>query len=350
MDSLTHIVLGACIGEAIAGKKAGRFVLVAGALAQSLPDADFVTSWFLPVSSDLLAHRGFTHSLLFAAIAAPLLGLAFKRVYDSTQKTKPPLGWASWSLLCLVEILTHIGLDCFNVYGTGIFEPFSHLRVSLNTLYVADPIFTIVPLVSALSLSLYKRKSAFRMKASLFSICWCAAYLFFATGVRAHVAKKVNQELTTQHLPHNQILLTPTLLNSLLWYYVAETDSGFYTGYSSILETAPETESRFIPRRAYLLHKVKDQTSVYRLVRFSQGFYAVGYRHDSLVFQDLRFGETDPSGLTPPQSAFYYFLEYPTSNNMIIQRGRVNGWNREKVHAFLNRILGRHTVAKKPAF
>ena len=40
MDSLTHIVLGAAIGEAMLGKKIGKKGILWGALAASLPDID----------------------------------------------------------------------------------------------------------------------------------------------------------------------------------------------------------------------------------------------------------------------------------------------------------------------
>ena len=77
------------------------------------------------------------------------------------------------------------------------------------------------------------------------------------------------------------------------------------------------------------------------LKRFSQGYYAMGYHHDSLVFQDLRFGETEPWEQSHPQSAFYYFLQYPDANQAIIQRGRVKGWNSKKLAVFLRRIKGK---------
>jgi inner membrane protein len=41
-----------------------------GALAQSIPDIDFLASFWMNTSGNLLAHRGFTHSFLFVAIIA----------------------------------------------------------------------------------------------------------------------------------------------------------------------------------------------------------------------------------------------------------------------------------------
>ena len=52
MDSLTHIVLGAAIGELMAGRKLGKKALLIGAIANSLPDIDFVASFWLDPARD----------------------------------------------------------------------------------------------------------------------------------------------------------------------------------------------------------------------------------------------------------------------------------------------------------
>ena len=80
MDSLTHIALGACIGEAILGHKIGKKALLIGALAQSIPDVDFIESFWLSEAEQLIAHRGITHSFFFIILISPLLGLFFQRL------------------------------------------------------------------------------------------------------------------------------------------------------------------------------------------------------------------------------------------------------------------------------
>ena len=79
MDSITHIALGACMGEAFAGKQLGRKAMLWGALAQSIPDIDFLASFWMDTASNLLAHRGFTHSFLFCLISGLILALLAER-------------------------------------------------------------------------------------------------------------------------------------------------------------------------------------------------------------------------------------------------------------------------------
>ena len=86
MDSLTHIALGACMGEAFAGKTVGRKAMLWGVLAQSFPDIDFLTAFWTNTTGNLLAHRGFTHSILFCIIITPLLAFFAERWHRPCEK------------------------------------------------------------------------------------------------------------------------------------------------------------------------------------------------------------------------------------------------------------------------
>ncbi len=66
MDSLTHIVTGAAIGELMLGKRAGNRAMLWGAIAGSFPDIDAAFApFYSSVVDELVYHRGFTHSILF---------------------------------------------------------------------------------------------------------------------------------------------------------------------------------------------------------------------------------------------------------------------------------------------
>ncbi|WGU68133.1 metal-dependent hydrolase [Capnocytophaga canimorsus] len=71
MDSLTQIVLGASIGEAMLGKKLGNKAPLYGAIAGTIPDLDvFVGKLYDPITA-ITIHRGFSHSILFFLILSP---------------------------------------------------------------------------------------------------------------------------------------------------------------------------------------------------------------------------------------------------------------------------------------
>ena len=157
MDTLTHIVLGACIGEAIAGKQLGKKALLLGAVAQNIPDIDFLASFWLPTSADLLAHRGFTHSILFCILSTPLRAFLSNRVFKAGC-----MNIKRWALFWGLQVFIHIFIDAFNAYGTGWFEPFSHYRVSFNSMFVADPLFSIWPAIATIML-LIVRTTKYRL-------------------------------------------------------------------------------------------------------------------------------------------------------------------------------------------
>ena len=114
--------------------------MVLGAAAQSLPDIDFLAFLWTSPAEDLLAHRSFTHSILFIVLLTPFLSLAAKRWLPD-----PDIPLRKWILFFGLQLVIHDFLDAFNAYGTGWFEPFNHSRISFNVLFVADPFFSILP-------------------------------------------------------------------------------------------------------------------------------------------------------------------------------------------------------------
>ncbi len=51
--------------EAFAGKTAGKKAMLWGAMAQSIRGIDFLISFWMDTSSNLLTHRRLTHPFLF---------------------------------------------------------------------------------------------------------------------------------------------------------------------------------------------------------------------------------------------------------------------------------------------
>lgn len=335
MDSLTHIAIGACIGELFLGKKIGKKAMLYGAIAASLPDIDFVTAFWLNTPDDLMAHRGFTHSFLFAIGVVAGMAFLFRHRH---RMEKIPI--KTWLVFMGIEILSHLFLDVFNTYGVGWFEPFNHHRFSFNILFVADPFFSIWPGIAALMLLIIHRHSPKRKGWARFGLVFCSLYLLYSLTNKLKTDNDSRYALLHQHIHYNRYFTTPAPFNNWLWFVVAEVDSGYYTGYRSVFDKTSFIDFRFFPRNLGLLQPLLGRKDIGQLLRFSQGYFTVVNSGDGMVFNVLRFGQMQGWEFPVAPFVFQYYLQDPDANHLIVQRRRFAGWNRESVKVYLRRIGG----------
>jgi inner membrane protein len=335
LDSLTHIVIGACIGEMALGKKIGRKAMLWGALAQSIPDIDFIAGLWMDTAHELVAHRGFTHSLLFAGIASFFLAMVAEKWHRPHN-----ISMERWIGFFLFEILTHLFLDAFNNYGVGWFEPFSEKRISFNTIYVADPFFSIAPGICFLVLLFMKKKNPQRKRWAMAGLLIPILYLGYASINKLTIDLSVREMAKKQQISYNRYFTTPAVLNSWLWFIVLEDSTGYHVGYRSLFDRKKHLDLGYFPRNMNLLAPIDDHVEVQLLKKFSQGFYTIEKWNDTLVFNDLRFGQI--IGWEKPREhfVFHYFLTHPEDNQLIVQRGRFAKWNRSTPAILINRIRG----------
>lgn len=335
MDSFTHIALGACMGEAFAGKTVGRKAMLWGALAQSIPDIDFLAAFWSSPAANLLAHRGFTHSFLFCAIVTFFFAMIAERLHRPHN-----ISFKRWLLFFGCVIFIHIFIDAFNNYGVGWLEPFSHKRISFNAIYVADPFFSVWPGIACVALLLLPKFSPKRNKWWKIGLGMSGLYLGYCLINKANVNSGVKEILQKQQISYTRFMSTPTPLQNLLWYVVAGTDSGYYVGLHSVFDAKKEINFQYFPRNEFLLDPVDEKEVVQKLIRFSQEFYTVEKWHDTLVFNDLRFGQVISWQNPKSKFAFHYFIKHPAANRLVVQRGRFEGWNRETMLTLWKRIKG----------
>lgn len=333
MDSLTHIVLGACIGEAIAGKYMDKRALFYGALAQSVPDVDFVTAFFLHGAENVVAHRGITHSVLFGLVATFFLTWLVKRVIHKT-----PLPWKSVFLLFAVNIAVHLLLDTFNAYGVALLMPFSSYRFSLHVLYVADPLFSIAPAIAFLFLVFLNKSHRQRVSWIQTGILMAGLYLCIAVINKQVVNSHVRESLAQQGKPL-MFFTTPSPFNSLLWFVAASDSAGYYTAYRSVFDKGPIAFSYF-PRNDAGADTITNQRDIRLLKQFAQGYYTFEQWGDTTVFNVLRFGQVVGWYNPKERFAFHYYLNHPSENDLVVQRGRFERWNSKSRRAFFRRMFG----------
>jgi inner membrane protein len=337
LDSLTHIVLGACIGEAIAGKHMDKRAMFYGALAQSVPDIDFVTAFFLHGAENVVAHRGLTHSILFGVVATLFLSWLVKKVIHKT-----PLSYKTVLLLFGVNIFTHLFIDTFNAYGVGLLMPFSDLRFTFNILFVADPLFSIAPAISFLFLVVLNKSHHRRVMWIRTGIYVSAFYLCIAIFNKWQVNKAVKDNLAEQGKPR-EFFTTPSPFNTLLWFVAVKDTAGYYTAYRSVFDD-DKMKFTFFPRNDSLANGAANKKDIKLLKEFSQGYYTFEKWGDTTVINVLRFGQVvgwyDPN----ERFAFHYYLNHPDDNDLAVQRGRFLRWNKEATAAFFRRMVGKPCV------
>jgi inner membrane protein len=335
MDSITHIALGACMGDAFAGNKLGRKAMLWGAMAQSVPDIDFVSSFWMNTSNNLLAHRGFTHSFLFVAMISVLFGLIAEQWHRPHN-----ISLKKWILFFGIVIFFHVFIDAFNNYGVGWFEPFSHQRISFNIIYVADPFFSIWPAIALVAVLILKQGSKQRRRWWMVGLGLSSVYLLYCTFNKIMIDRDVKDILKEQKIEYTRYFTTPTTLQNWLWFVVAGNDSGYHIGFRSVFDSKKEINFEYFPRNDRLLDSVENTEALQKLKRFSQEFYTAEKWNDTLVFNDLRFGQI--MGWQNPKGnfVFHYYLKDSADNSVVVQRGRFEGWNKEAFNSLLNRIKG----------
>jgi inner membrane protein len=335
MDSLTHIALGAVIGEIRANKPLGKQSLLWGALFQSIPDIDFMAAFFLSPTDNLLVHRGITHSFLFGLLAALGLGYTLSRL-----KKTSALNFRQWAVFIGIEILCHLILDACNAYGVGWLEPFSDQRISFNIIFVADPMFSIWPGIAVIVLLLLPSEHKQRLTWATLATLLSSIYLISCLLIKTNIQSTFKQALTDQQIIHTRYFTTPVAFNNMLWYCVAETETGYYIAYRSIFDKTGNMKFTYFPQQRWLINAIDTEDEVVDLMEFSQGFYTIEQEPDALVFNVLRFGRVAGWESRETEFTFHYYLQRPEKNNLVVQRGRFAELNLKTAQSLFKRIKG----------
>jgi inner membrane protein len=250
------------------------------------------------------------------------------------------ISFRKWLQFFAGVIFVHVFIDAFNNYGVGWFEPFSHQRISFNAIYVADPFFSIWPFLALIILITTKHGWRQRKKWWTMGLGFSAIYLLYCLFNKTMINNDVKDIMKKQNIHYERYFTTPTALQNWLWYVVAGNDSGYYVGYRSVFDSKKQIDFEYFPRSESLLDSVEDTEALQKLKRFSQEFYTAEKWNDTLVFNDLRFGQV--MGWQDPRNkfVFHYFLKDSADNTLVVQRGRFEGWNKEALNSLIDRIKG----------
>jgi len=270
LDSLTHIVLGAAVGTAVLGRKAGLRAAAVGAVCNTLPDLDVFLAHGDPVR-DFTFHRAETHALFWLTLAAPAIAWLVARVNRGVNAS-----YREWLLLVWLALITHPLLDAFTVYGTQLLLPFSDYPVGVGSVFIIDPLVTVPMIVGLLAWLRWRQHAPGRgMAWNRMGLVASTLYLGWTVAAQSHIAGEVRRSIAATPLESRRVLVTPAPLNSLLWRVVVMDEDGYHEGFRSLFDQGtriPLARHASDPR---LLDPLRDDWTVRRLAWFSKGFYSV---------------------------------------------------------------------------
>lgn len=228
MDTLTHALLGAALGQVAFGRKLGWRASVVGVVSAELPDADFLIHAASDPLLNIELHRHFTHSFAFSPVIALAATLPwFFRAAFREQRLA--------LFLCgMLGCWSHILLDACTSYGTQFLVPFSQHRFGWDFISIIDPIFTLALLAGLVANAISSRRSR-RVEAlnergtrsaelgmgthrwTGAALGFCAAYMTLGAvqKTRAHAAQ-VELARSRGHRPERTEAM-PTMANHLVW-------------------------------------------------------------------------------------------------------------------------------------
>lgn len=336
MDTVTHTLLGAAIGKTILGKRIGQKAMSYGALMSNLPDVDVLGILFLNDSQQLLFHRGITHSLFFVVLISMLLGWIIHRWFTDSR-----INWTNWTWLFLISQLSHLVLDSLTCYGLGLFEPFSDERISFNTIFVADPFYTLPLLIGILFPFIGKRSPEKSQKWNTIGLVVSSGYLILSILVHSYVYKNMQESFKEQQLFSDEFTVTPTPLNTFLWMGYSHDSTGAWIGYYSIFDKQKKIDFHRVQRNDSLIDHLEKDIAVKNLKQLSKGNYIITKENSVLYFNDIRFGQVSGWNKADDPFAFKFNLSKNADNKRALNRVKYKESTYEWFTTLVNRIKGK---------
>jgi inner membrane protein len=341
MDSLTQAVLGAAVGEFIAGKKMGNKAILWGAVAGTIPDLDVVFAPFVDDMGSLLWHRSFSHSILVFLLLAPAIGwLASRRsAYDGKL----------WTRLYFWGFLTHALLDTFTVFGTQLLWPLSSYGFAFNTIFIIDPVYTLPMLMSLLIVLWLKRESDLRRRIANLGLVISTAYLALTLLNKKYIDSVFYKSFERQGIEVEHYMSNPAPLTNLLWYGLAKgTDGVLYYGLYSILDLHDQVDFMQFKSDEGALEKYRSSLNESELARFDEfvskakGFELVALKDGKLEYYDTRFSYWNNFDNGGGYWVFSYLLDADDAGNIIVQTKESEPSNaNDDIRALAFRIFGK---------
>ncbi|MDD1794906.1 metal-dependent hydrolase [Enterovibrio makurazakiensis] len=278
MDSISQAALGAAVAGLVAGKRCTPKVLLAGAALGTLPDLDVVLDYGDPISN-MIKHRGFSHSLFVLIPFSVVLALFWKRFFAAS--------WPFVQLLTLITaaLITHPILDSFTSYGTQLFWPLDVPSVAISSMFIIDPLYTLPLLIPVLAALIWRRRAAKLCGAGL---AISTLYLMWSLVALGQVQERVEENVAGTHLEGQPVFISPTPFNTVLWRVVVLDDEKYWEGLTSLLDEDPVIDWMPMIRGEWPFPSEPELLAQFEA--FTRGFVQFKQQDNTLTVTDLRLG------------------------------------------------------------
>ena len=268
MDTATHALLGVACSEALFRRRLGPAANVVAAVSAALPDID---SLIFRLTGDpwlsLLEHRGPTHSLLFCLLASLPVALVAHRL--SPRNKLLPL-----YLCAALAILSHPLLDIFTSYGTRLFQPFSNLRLSLDSICVVDLQYSAILVIAVLTCAMARRvdRASLAPKVAAAALALTSAYIGLGYLVQFRAVEAFRRAAVRSGHQLVRARAIPLIGDLVSWRLVGETSDGFLLGFWDLGDPAPTRLKKIAGYHGPLVRRLWKNDILAEYRRFADGY------------------------------------------------------------------------------
>ena len=304
-----------------------------GAIGGTIPDLDVLANFFTDTITAIEMHRGFSHSIVFSVLLAPLLGIMVNRL-----ERRLNLGWKPWAKLFFWCLFTHPLLDAFTTGGTQLFWPFD-VRLAFNSIFVIDPLYTLPFLILTVLVLFYKRGSKTRHRLNITGLAISTGYLLVTLVIKTMVNQKFERALDNQEIAYSSISTRPAPMNTVLWNANIETPESYLIGDYSFFDAAPIAFKEY-PKNRKAAATIMAFPNVKRLIAITEGWFILEQKKEQWYFYDLRFGLI-PRKNAEPFFSFSYLLRHENGYIMAEELPKTGGDAQYLLTVLWERIQGR---------
>ena len=284
MDSLSQLALGTAVSVAVMSRRTAVWkAALWGAVAGTLPDLDVLIDQG-DVIRNMVLHRAESHSLFWLTLFSLPFAAVVARLHGEWGLLR------RWWLALWLVLLTHPLLDAMTVYGTQLALPFSNHPFGVGSIFIIDPLYTL-PLVVGVVWALAARSGHRGLMVNGLGLLLSTAYLAWSFAAQQQVAQIARASLAQQGIKVEQLLVTPTPFNTVLWRVVAMAGDEYHEGFYSLIDAQPRMTFDRFQRGNALATELQGIDGVQRLTAFTKGFYKLEQRDGRLLISDLRMGQ-----------------------------------------------------------